>query len=145
MTQCIKNLPSMQETQETQVRALGREYPLEQEIATHSIFFSGKSHRQRSLESIGSQRVGHDWVTKHTHKYGANVLILSYGIKYPSTVYLLILYPFSSYQQQDSVMCQVPVNIYKFFNLFHMCIYILPIPHHLKLLWLYSEFLYLLE
>ena len=32
----VKNLPAMQETQETRVRSLGWEDPLEEEIATHS-------------------------------------------------------------------------------------------------------------
>ena len=32
----VKNLSAMQETQETWVRSLGREDPLEKEIATHS-------------------------------------------------------------------------------------------------------------
>ena len=32
----VKNLPPMQETQEMQVRSLGREDPLEKETATHS-------------------------------------------------------------------------------------------------------------
>ena len=32
----VKNLPTMQETQETWVRSLGREDPLEKEMATHS-------------------------------------------------------------------------------------------------------------
>ena len=37
MTQRVKNLPAMQEeTQETQVRSLGGEDPLEKEILTHS-------------------------------------------------------------------------------------------------------------
>ena len=31
-----KNLPAMQETQEMQVRSLGQEDPLEEEMATHS-------------------------------------------------------------------------------------------------------------
>ena len=35
MTQPIKNLPAMQETQEMWVRSLGREDPLEEEMATH--------------------------------------------------------------------------------------------------------------
>ena len=33
VAQLVKNLPAMQETQ---VRALGQEYPLEKETATHS-------------------------------------------------------------------------------------------------------------
>ena len=32
----VKNLPAMRETQETQVRTLGGEDPLEEEMATHS-------------------------------------------------------------------------------------------------------------
>ena len=35
MAQAVKNLLTMQETQETQVPSLGREDPLEKEMATH--------------------------------------------------------------------------------------------------------------
>jgi len=42
----VKNLPAMQETQETWVPSLGGEDPLEEEMATHLL---GKSHRGRSL------------------------------------------------------------------------------------------------
>ena len=45
-------------TQETQVRSLGREDPLEKEMATHSSILAGKSHGRRSLgglQSSGSQ------------------------------------------------------------------------------------------
>ena len=36
MAQQVKNLPSMQKVWETQVPSLGREDPLEEEMATHS-------------------------------------------------------------------------------------------------------------
>ena len=36
MAQRLKNTPAMQETQKTQVRSLGGEDPLEEEMATHS-------------------------------------------------------------------------------------------------------------
>ena len=36
MPQRVKNLPAMQEPQEIQVRSLGQEEPLEEEMATHS-------------------------------------------------------------------------------------------------------------
>ena len=36
MAQWVKNLPTMQDTQETQLQFLGWEDPLEQEMATHS-------------------------------------------------------------------------------------------------------------
>ena len=44
----VKNPPAIQETW---VQSLGREDPLEKEMATHSpVFLPGKSYRQRSLE-----------------------------------------------------------------------------------------------
>ena len=36
MAQQVKNPPTMQETQETWVRSLGQEDPLEEEMTTHS-------------------------------------------------------------------------------------------------------------
>ena len=36
MAQWVKNLPAMQETQETQFRSLGQRDSLEEEMATHS-------------------------------------------------------------------------------------------------------------
>ena len=42
----VKNLPPQQETW---VQSLGREDPLEEEMATHPVFLPGKSHGQRSL------------------------------------------------------------------------------------------------
>ena len=42
----VKNLPAMQETW---VRFLGWEDPLEEAMTTHSTFLPGESHGQRSL------------------------------------------------------------------------------------------------
>ena len=53
----------MQEMQETQVRALGQEDPLEEEMATHSSILAWKipqAEEPGGLQSMGSQRVGHD-------------------------------------------------------------------------------------
>ena len=49
----VKNQPSMQESQETQVRSLCREDPLEKGLAT-PVFLPGESHGQRSLAGYGS-------------------------------------------------------------------------------------------
>ena len=38
----VKNLSATQEAQETQVQSLGREDPLEEEMATHSSIFAWK-------------------------------------------------------------------------------------------------------
>ena len=46
VAQMVKNLPAVQETW---VRSLSREDPLEEEMATHSVFLPGKYYAQRSL------------------------------------------------------------------------------------------------
>ena len=43
----------MQELQETRVQSLVQEDPLEEGMATHSVFFSGEPHGQRSLAVYG--------------------------------------------------------------------------------------------
>ena len=45
----VKNPPAMQELQETQVRSLGREDPLEEAWQPTPVFLLGESHGQRSL------------------------------------------------------------------------------------------------
>ena len=54
MAQTVKRLPTMRDAR---VRALGREGPLEKEMATHSIFSPGESHGLRSL--VGCSPQGH--------------------------------------------------------------------------------------
>ena len=57
-------LPAMQETQETQVPSLGWEDPLEEGMATPSSILAWRipwTEESGGLQSIGSQRVGHNW------------------------------------------------------------------------------------
>ena len=57
------------ETQEMRVWSLGLEDPLEEEMATHSRILAWAipwTEKPGELQSMGSQRVGHDWVTEHT-------------------------------------------------------------------------------
>ena len=52
--------------QETWVQSLGQEDPLEKEMATHSSILAWRipwTEEPGGLQSMGSQRVGHDWVT----------------------------------------------------------------------------------
>ena len=63
VAQTVKNVPAMQETG---VRSLGWEDPLEKEMATHSSILAWKipwTEEPGRLQSMGSQRVGHDRVT----------------------------------------------------------------------------------
>ena len=60
VAQMVKGLLTMQETQ---VQSLGREDPLEKEMATHSSTLAWKIpwvEECGRLQSMGSQRVGHD-------------------------------------------------------------------------------------
>ena len=62
----VKHLPAMQENR---VCSLGQEDPLEKEMATHSSILAWKIPRTEEpggLQSMESQRVGHDWAT-NTH------------------------------------------------------------------------------
>ena len=61
LAQRLKCLPGMQETQ---LRSLGREDPLEKEMATHYSTPAWKipwTEEPGGLQSMGMQRVGHDW------------------------------------------------------------------------------------
>jgi len=60
----VKNLSAMQETW---VRSLGWDDPLEKEMATHSSILAWRipwTEEPSGLQSMGSQRVGHDLATK---------------------------------------------------------------------------------
>ena len=61
MSQRVRNLPVIQETQ---IRNLGSEIPLEKERVTHSSLLAWRIPRTEEetggLQSMGSQRVGHN-------------------------------------------------------------------------------------
>ena len=60
----------MQETQDTWVPSLGREDPLEEELATHSSNLAWKipwTEKPGRLQSKELQRVGHDQATELTN------------------------------------------------------------------------------
>ena len=61
MAQRLKRLPALQETW---VRSLGREDPLEKEMATHSSILAWRipwTEEPGGLQSTGYQRVGHKY------------------------------------------------------------------------------------
>ena len=76
---------------ETRVRSLGQEDPLEKEMATHSSILAWKipwTEEPGRLQSIGSQRVRHDWATSlyyyKQNKHPTNTSFMIYiknGIK----------------------------------------------------------------
>ena len=85
VSQTVKNL------QETMVQSLGWEDLLEKGMAIHSIL-PGKFHGQRSLvelQSMGSQRGGHDWAT-NTHTERHMYILMALGILYRGTLIIKV-------------------------------------------------------
>ena len=67
VAQTVKNLPAMLEAR---VQSLGWEDPLEKGMATHSSISAWRipcTEETYGLQSMGSQRVGHDWATNTQH------------------------------------------------------------------------------
>ena len=62
VAQRVKNLPALQETQETHIQSLGQEDPWRRKWQPTPVFLPGKSHGQRSLAGYSPRhrRVGHD-------------------------------------------------------------------------------------
>ena len=55
--------------QEMQIQSLIQEDPLEKDMATHSSILAWEipwTEQRGGLHSMGSQRVGYDWATKHS-------------------------------------------------------------------------------
>ena len=64
VAQRVKHLPAMRETWVW--KDLGQEDPLEKEMSTHSSIFAWRitwMEEPGGLQSVGSQRVGHEWAT----------------------------------------------------------------------------------
>ena len=67
--QMVKDLPTVQEAQ---VRSLGQEESLEKEMATHSSLLAWRIQQIEEpggLQSMGLQRVGHDWATNKMNRW----------------------------------------------------------------------------
>ena len=126
MDQKLKHLPVMQETW---VRSLGQEDPLEKEVATHSSILAWRipwTEESGGLQSTGSQRVGHDRASDLIYLFnyrGGTIFILTaisrvWKAPYPPLSYCDILALFSFPSPSNSrglyvwkLSCQwVPIN-----------------------------------
>ena len=120
MAQTVKCLPTMWETQ---VRSLGQEDPLEKEMATHSSTFAWKipwMEEHARLQSMGSQRVGHDYTTSLSFfNFSLNKFLtyLSFTLLIPKRKIRIIFVRTS----QVSVIDQMPIEYYYSNSYGHMC------------------------
>ena len=88
--------------QETQVRSLGQEDPLEEEMATHSRILPWKNPRSLvGCSPWGCKRVGHDLATKQQHKYFMPLKYLICGNLGGDPIYIFL---------QKS--CKLSVNVF---------------------------------
>ena len=74
VAQTVKRLPTMWETQ---VQSLGWEDLLQKEMATHSSILAWKiswTEEPGRLQSMGSQRVGHNLGSEHTHFFKMHLI-----------------------------------------------------------------------
>ena len=89
----VKNLPAKQEMQ---VRSLGQEEPLEEEMATHCSALAWKmpwTEEPGGLQSMGSQRIRYDLATKQQHIYVHLIhiyIILMYNLTFKTLYYVFL-------------------------------------------------------
>ena len=68
LAQLVKNLPAVQEIW---VQSLGLDDSLEKEMATHSGILAWKISWTKELQSMGSQRLGHNWATNTSVQFSS--------------------------------------------------------------------------
>ena len=92
VAQLVKNLPAVCETR---VQSLGREDPLEKEMATHSNILAWRipwTKEPGGLQSMRLQRVGHVWATNiFTRNYGPTCHRLDRKKKKKTTKWLFLI------------------------------------------------------
>ena len=97
----------MEETQEMWVQSLGWEDPLEEEMATHSSILVWKIPRMEEtggLQSMGSQRVGHNWTHKTIQK-GSSLIT-------PKEYYIIITYNIFSLIEQVLWLTHLLISLF---------------------------------
>ena len=91
----FKMHPPLPAMQETQIQFLSQEDILEMEMATHFSIFAWRipwTEEPGGLQSMGLQRVGHDWVTNthtHTHTHTHTEFLCFYLLCYLSLLAFL--------------------------------------------------------
>ena len=96
IAQLVNYLPAMQDTR---VWFLGQEDPLEKEMATHSGILAWRipwTEEPGGLQSMGLQRVGHNWVT-NTFQYSVMTFCISVVLAVISTLSFFILFIWFSF------------------------------------------------
>ena len=106
--------------QETWVRSLGQEDPLEKEMATHSSILAWRI--PWTEETGGLQRVQHDWVTSLSayHKSLQNKIYFSYYLKSKPAVPNLFGARDQFHGRQYFHWLRVRVNSFRMIQMYYM-------------------------
>ena len=130
----VKHLPIMWETR---VWSLGQEDPLEREMATHSSTLAWKIlwvEEPGRLQFMGSQRVGHDWVTSLSLSVFPSIRVFSSEsalcIRWPkywsfSFSISMILWGTQTFSPWHHVNAKTCFDVVKCIGLFFSCIWVL--------------------
>ena len=78
LAQRVKNLPTMQETQEMRVQSLGQEDPLEEGLATHSSILAWEIPMERGAWWVSVHRIAQSWTqlkqfSMHAYTTGSEI------------------------------------------------------------------------
>ena len=132
VAQTVKRLPAVRETQ---VRSLGWEDPLEKEMPTHSRTLAWKipwTEEPGRLQSMGSQRLGHDWATHtHTHIIALQCCVppgvepASAALQVDSLPTELLGKPivFLYFSNKNILFCGPPITDKLLFSIIYMCFF----------------------
>ena len=105
----VKNLRS---NEKTWIRPLGREDPLEKEMGIHSSILAWRipwTEEPSGLQSMGSQRVGHDWATSRQSLLDSLYWVLMIFLPLCGKILHSVL------PQEHSTVNQLHINIYPLF------------------------------
>ena len=106
----------MQKTQETRVQSLGWEDPLEEGITTHSYILAWRipwTEEPGRLQSIGWQRVGHDWsdwacrnANKHSNVNKMYIDLIQYQVQHWIRYFMLMSWGLLWWLRQERICLQ---------------------------------------
>ena len=97
----------MLEVQETSVRSLDQEDPPEKEMATHPNIFAWKIpwiEEPGGLQSMGLQRVGWTWLSKHTHTHTHTICLYCPCCSFFS-LFVIIIFSITLWFSSSSPAC----------------------------------------
>ena len=105
----------MQEMQQTHPWSLGWEDPMQKEMATHSSILAWEipwTEKPGSLQSMGVQKVRHNWVTKQQSKFSIRSPFISHHSTEGDSVLTLVWIMFDFTSLSCSVLLKIEIYVF---------------------------------